>query len=125
MPRPISPRRVRCIPGVCQFKPAGVPLRELEEEILTLDEVEALRLADAEGKYQEEVAEKMGVSRQTVGRILASARQKVARALVNGKAIRLEGGTVHLNAPPKGRGGNGRCRRNGTHFSTQNPQEEV
>ncbi len=76
------------------FKPAGVKLIDLDEIILSLDEVEALRLADLEGEYQELVAEKMEVSRQTVGRILANAHKKIADALVRGKAIRLEGGQV-------------------------------
>lgn len=63
---------------------------------MTLDELEALRLADFLGKYQEEAAELMNVSRQTFGRILDSAHRKVADALLNGKALRVEGGPVHF-----------------------------
>ncbi len=96
MPRPITPREIENPSLINWFKPAGVPLRELEEVVLMLDEVEALRLADAEGLYQEQVAEQMKVSRPTVGRILASARKKVAEALVQGKAIRMEGGSVNI-----------------------------
>jgi predicted DNA-binding protein (UPF0251 family) len=62
-----------------------------------LDETEALRLADLHGYSQQEVSEQMGVSRATVGRILESARRKVAEALVRGKALRIDG---NLETPP-------------------------
>lgn len=94
MTRPKSPRYIDGTPKVSWFKPAGVRLLDLDEIELTIDEVEALRLADYEGNYQELVAEKMNISRQTVGRILSSARRKIAEALVTGKAIRLEGGEI-------------------------------
>lgn len=71
-------------------------MRNLEEVSLTLDEFEAIRLADLEGMYQSNVAERMNVSRQTIGRILSTAHKKIAEALVHGKAIRLEGGKVKL-----------------------------
>ena len=109
MPRPVTPREIENPPPVSWFKPAGVPMRDLEEVVLTLDEIEAVRLADAEGLYQEQVAEQMKVSRPTIGRILASARQKIAEALVQGKAIRMEGGTVHI----RGRRSGKRCRGRG------------
>ena len=96
MPRPKCTREIENLPAVSWFKPAGVPLRDLEEVVLTLDEIEAMRLADVEGLYQEQVAEQMKVSRPTVGRILASARKKIATALVQGKAIRMEGGSVNI-----------------------------
>ena len=73
---------------------------------MTLDEFEALRLADLEGQYQEQAAERMGVSRSTFGRILDSAHHKVAEVLIEGKALRIEGGPVHTE--PQGRF---RCRR--------------
>lgn len=103
MPRPVTPREIEILPTEIWFKPAGVPLRELDEVVLMLDELEALRLADAEGLYQEEVAERMKVSRATVGRILASARRKTAEALVQGKAIRVEGGSVSIRGAGHGR----------------------
>lgn len=83
--------------------------------VLTLDEFEALRLADREGHYQDEVSERMGVSRATVGRILASAHRKVAEAFVSGKAIRFEGGAVEFRRGPHGRErcGHGRGRGSG------------
>ena len=59
MPRPCCQRRVGCAPEVTYFKPAGVPLRLLEEVVLTLDELEALRLADLQGQYQEAAAKRM------------------------------------------------------------------
>ena len=96
MPRPMKYRLLNGKPMATIFKPAGIPQCELAEVILTLDEFEALRLADFEGKYQEEAAKRMGVSRQTFGNILESARRKVADTLVNGKALRIEGGFVNL-----------------------------
>lgn len=81
------------------FKPRGVPLPGLGKVALTLDGLEALRLADLEGLYHEEAADRMGVSRPTFARILAAARREVADALVNGKAIRIGGGAVVLHSP--------------------------
>lgn len=94
MPRPHCPRRVGFLPNATYFKPAGIPLRVLEEVTVTLDELEALRLADLLGLYQEQAAAEMGISRATFARIVESARRKVADALIAGKALRLEGGPV-------------------------------
>lgn len=94
MPRPHCPRFVEQAIGSAVFKPAGVPLDELAVVEMTLDELEAVRLADLEGLYQEEAAARMGVSRATLGRIVESARHKIADALVNGRALRIEGGPV-------------------------------
>jgi len=66
----------------------------LEEVVLTLDELESLRLADLEAMYQKEAAERMKISRSTFSRIVEAARRKVADALINGKVLRLEGGVV-------------------------------
>jgi len=77
------------------FKPAGIPTRLLEEVVMTLDEFEAIRLADLDGLYQEGAAAEMGVSRPTFSRITAEAHRKLADALVHGKALRIEGGPVH------------------------------
>jgi len=96
MPRPTKWRRVAFIPEVTYFKPAGIPLRVLEEVGLTVEEVEAVRLKDQEDLQQEECAERMHVSRPTFHRVLGSARRKIADALINGKAIRIEGGTFAL-----------------------------
>ena len=80
------------------YKPAGIPVRMLEEVVLALDEFEAIRLADLQGFYQEQAAESMKVSRPTFGRIVDSARRKVAEALVGGKALRIEGGPVYAES---------------------------
>lgn len=103
MPRPRCQRWIGFLPGATYFKPAGVPLRVLDEVIVTLDEIEALRLADLEGCYQEAAAERMKISRPTFARTVESARRKVADALVNGKALRIEGGPV-ASLPGPGRG---------------------
>jgi len=94
MPRPFCPRRIRCTPGVTYFKPAGIPMVVLDEVVVTLDEFEALRLADFDGLYQEKAAEQMKISRPTFARIVEAARKKVADALIHGKALRMEGGNV-------------------------------
>ncbi|MEW6300725.1 MAG: DUF134 domain-containing protein [Thermodesulfobacteriota bacterium] len=96
MPRPPKCRRVEFLPQVTVFKPAGVPLRGLREEVLTVEELEAIRLKDLEGLEQEECAERMQISRPTFQRVLVSAREKIARALVEGAAIRVEGGNYRL-----------------------------
>ena len=98
MPRPFKCRRVCGHPRIDYFQPRGVPVNGLEEVKLTVDEFEALRLADWEGLYQEEAAVKMGVSRQTFGNIIGSAHRKLADALVNTKALKIEGGVVQFDA---------------------------
>jgi predicted DNA-binding protein (UPF0251 family) len=94
MPRPPCCRRVSGKPAAAIFKPAGIPARVLEEVVMTLDEFEAIRLADFEGLYQEQAAERMRVSRPTFGRIVEIARRKVAEAIILGKALKIEGGPV-------------------------------
>ena len=89
-------RRVNFIPQVTYFKPAGVPLTNLQETRLSVEEAEAIRLKDLEGLEQEKCAQSMRVSRTTFCRILDSARQKMADALLNGKAIRIEGGNFEM-----------------------------
>ena len=96
MPRPIKWRCVGFLPEVSYFKPVGVPTGILEEVCLSVEEVEAIRLKDLEGLEQEECAERMCISRPTVHRMLESARKKVAEALINGKAIRIEGGNFGM-----------------------------
>jgi predicted DNA-binding protein (UPF0251 family) len=108
MARPHCPRRIATLPGVVFFKPAGIPLRELEERILPLDEFEALRLADVEGMAQLDAARQMGISRQTFSRILGRARKTVATCMTQGMAVRIEGGVVHLDAKARARLAKGR-----------------
>jgi len=109
-PRPPIPRRIAEATEDRFFKPRGIPLRALEIVTLGHDELEALRLADLEGLYQAEVAERMGVSRQTVGNILKEAHRKVAGALLQEQAIRVAGGPV-VEGPHRGCPGRGRNRR--------------
>lgn len=82
------------MPSCRFFKPQGIPLSTLEKVILTDDELEAVRLADHEGLYQQDAADRMHISRQTFGRIIDAAHKKIADALVNGKALCIEGGNV-------------------------------
>jgi predicted DNA-binding protein (UPF0251 family)/predicted Fe-Mo cluster-binding NifX family protein len=97
MARPVSERRLGAPIPPRVMKPAGIPARGLEEVCLLFDEAEALRLADLEGLYQEAAARSMGVSRQTFGRIVESARRKVADAILNGKALRIDGGEITIS----------------------------
>ena len=97
MTRPRFRRRIGWLPRLDYFRPDGVDDSNVEEVVLTLDELEALRLADLEGLYQEEAAKRMNVSRQTFGRIIEEAHRKVADAIVNGKAIRIAGGPVEFD----------------------------
>lgn len=106
MPRPRCCRRVQGEPVDTMFKPAGLRGQELEKVIMTLDEFEALRLSDLEGLYQEGAAARMGVSRATFGRILEAAHKKVALALIEGKALVIEGGPVRVIGR-RGEGGAG------------------
>jgi len=94
MPRPYRCRRVRCVPDMNYFKPRGIPVDRLEEINLTLDELEAIRLADFDGLYQENAARKMNISRQTFGNIINSAHKKVADVLLHAKALKIEGGNI-------------------------------
>ena len=99
MPRPYCSRRIAGRPGASIFKPIGIPFRELEEVVMALDEFEAMRLADLDGLYQEDAAERMKISRPTFSRIIESAHRKMADALVHGKALRIEGGPVQIGKP--------------------------
>jgi predicted DNA-binding protein (UPF0251 family) len=92
--RPKIKRTVRFFPEITYFKPAGIPLRDLEEVVLMLDEVEAMRLAELEDLDQEDAAKKMKISRITFLRILHSAHKKIAESLIYGKALKIQGGAI-------------------------------
>lgn len=92
VPRPCRARIICCNPGSDYFKPRGIPMSKLEEVILNIDELEAIRLADLESLYQEDAAKKMNISRQTFGNIINSAHKKIADALLNAKALKIKGG---------------------------------
>ncbi len=87
MPRPPVPRRVCCQLSGRGFRPLGGPAFKADALWIGVDELEALRLADVEGLYQDAAAERMGVSRQTYARILGRARTAVARSLVEQKML--------------------------------------
>lgn len=94
-PRPRKPRTCACPhrpPGSQVFKPAGIPLKDLERIELQQDELEALRLCDKEGLTQAEAGTRMEISRGTVQRLVTSGRHKLATALVDCHAL--------LIAPP-------------------------
>jgi len=93
--RPKKTRIIQEIPKINQFSPRGKPGRPDEIE-LAIDQLEAVRLVDNLGLKQAQAAAKMGLSRQTLGRILKLARRRISDALINGKIIRIQGGEVKL-----------------------------
>lgn len=108
----VRPCKCRHISGGLEawyFKPHGIPCSALIEVVLTFDELEALKLADLNGEYQEEAAKKMKVSRQTFGNIIEKARKKLADAIVNGKALKIEGGVYAFTG--HGRSNKSCCKR--------------
>ncbi|MBN1435970.1 MAG: DUF134 domain-containing protein [Sedimentisphaerales bacterium] len=125
MPRPFKNRCINAQPTSVVYKPAGVPARQLEWVTLALDEFETIRLLDHVGLDQEKAAVEMGVSRPTVTRIYASARKKIADAIVNGQAICIEGGPVIEASVSRGYGGCGRGQGRGRHRHRHgNPNEQ-
>jgi predicted DNA-binding protein (UPF0251 family) len=96
MPRPRKHRRVWHEPLPVIFKPVGLPLEDLETVTLLYEELEAMRLIDLDGRYQEDAAEQMGISRSTIQRIVTEARRKVTQALIAGAALHIEGGTFRV-----------------------------
>ena len=115
MARPLKPKLVGEAPKTDYFKPRGIPMAQLEEVMLSIEELEALRLVDLEGMYQEDAAREMGVSRQTIQRMITEARAKVIEALFTGKALRIEGGSYII----KEGAGRYRCGRCGGEFATR------
>ena len=98
MPRPRKYRRVWREPKPAIFKPVGIPLDQLQAITLLHEELEALRLVDLEGRYQEDAARQMNISRSTLQRIVSIARAKVVQALTDGNALHIEGGTFRVAA---------------------------
>lgn len=97
MPRPPKCRRVSFLPTITEFRPAGIPTRQVKTLNLTVEELEAIRLKDLVGLDQKLCSEEMAVSRPTFARVLDRAREKIARALVEGQAISIEGGNYRLS----------------------------
>lgn len=103
----VRPRRIRRIfhkPNITYFKPAGVPLAHLKEEIISYEEAEAVRLIDVEEKDQKEIAKKMKISQPTLSRLLKSGRKKIANAIIKGQAIKIQGGNFQMAGRGMGRG---------------------
>jgi len=100
MARPTKWRKIENVPAIAYFVPTVKEILEAPENILKLEELEAIRLKDLEGLEQGECADKMEVSRPTFQRILISAREKIADSLVNGKTIHIEGGNFTQNICP-------------------------
>lgn len=93
--RPKKTRLIEKAPRILQFSPRGKPGRP-DEAALTIDQLEAIRLVDFQGLKQSKAAGHMGLSRQTIGRIIKEARRGIADALINGKIIRISGGMIKL-----------------------------
>jgi len=108
LPRPVKPKLVKETPRADLYKPRGIPASQLEETVLRVEELEALRLVDLEGMYQEDAAREMGISRQTLQRMVTDARAKLIEAIYSGKALRIEGGAYILQEGA-GRYRCGRC----------------
>ena len=96
MPRPQDNRIVLEPPLFSEFKPMGVIGINLEQILLTLDEFEALRLADFMGLKHAEAADEMEISRSTFTRLIEKARKKIADFLIQGKLLTIEGGSIHF-----------------------------
>jgi predicted DNA-binding protein (UPF0251 family) len=96
MARPETNRLVNKPPLYTNFKPTGVAARYLEKVFLTLDEYEALRLADFKGMSHEEAAEEMSISRPVFTRLIEKARNKLTEFIITGKELVIEGGNIHF-----------------------------
>jgi predicted DNA-binding protein (UPF0251 family) len=103
MPRPPKCRIVASEPSVTFFKPRGIPIKKLDIVTLSVEEMEALRLKEIEGLEQDAASKKMGISRQTYGRILARARRIVASAVVMGMGLKIEGGNYTVAGDKSGK----------------------
>lgn len=96
MSRPKSNRTVHEPPLFVEFKPTGVAGKNLEQRFLTLDEFEAIRLADLEGMSHEEAANEMNISRSTFSRLIDKSRQTIASFLIKGQLLTIDGGNIHF-----------------------------
>jgi len=103
----VRPRRIRRIffqPDVTYFKPAGISMVRLKEIVLSFDELEVIRLIDAEGMEQSKAGKKMKISQSTLSRLLREARKKLAEAITKGYAIKIQGGNFKMVQQTQGRG---------------------
>jgi len=116
MVRPTRTRRIFFQPEVTYFKPVGIPMANLKETVLGLDELEAIRLIDSEKMEQHKAGEKMKISQSTLSRLLRTGRKKLADAIINGQAIKIQGGNFKMVKPTRkgfGRGLGGRGKMGG------------
>ncbi|MCD6229853.1 MAG: DUF134 domain-containing protein [Candidatus Diapherotrites archaeon] len=90
MPRPCKRRRIRGNPNSSYFKPVGIRMIDLKESVLNLSEFESIRLVDLNDITQKEAGKQMQISQSTLSRILKSGRKKIADAIINSKAIKIE-----------------------------------
>jgi predicted DNA-binding protein (UPF0251 family) len=124
MPRPKKPRYCRRFGGFNLFKPAGIPLSQIEIVEVGLDELEALALCDFEGLHQEQAAQAMDVSRGTVQRLLQRGRQQVIDAIIHGKALAIQE-SEHVHIRPMHSAGRGYGRRHGQHETAPDVHTEA
>lgn len=96
MPRPRKCRKVCCMPERNSFGPLNITNINAEIIVMAVDEYETIRLIDLEEMTQEECAKKMDVARTTIQRIYNDARKKLARSLVEGKILKIQGGDYKL-----------------------------
>ncbi len=104
MPRPRKIGRIFFSPEITFFKPIGIPSEDLKTTILTKEELEAIRLIDYENQDQSKTAKQMGISQPTLSRLLTSARKKIAKALIDSQAIKIQGGVYRMVQPGRGLG---------------------
>jgi len=90
--RPVLKKIINTVPLYAYFKPQGIPMTNLKVETLSFEEIEALKLKDVDNLEQEDAAEKMGISRSTFQRIIKSARYKLVNSIIEGRALKVEGG---------------------------------
>lgn len=121
MPRPKRWRKVSNPPKISGFKPYGLNSEDSNAEpiFLRFEEYEAVRLCDYEGMNHHEASLVMGVSRPTLTRIYATARQKIAEALVQGKQINIEGGKIYFDSEWY------HCHQCGSYFNHPNKLEPL
>ncbi|MBI9071189.1 MAG: DUF134 domain-containing protein [Melioribacteraceae bacterium] len=96
MSRPYRKRRIELPPSIKNFKPCGIPRKDLQSISLSIDEYEAIRLADYKGLEHSEAAEQMEISRPTFSRLIEKSRNKIAQAIIDGKELIVEGGNVEF-----------------------------
>ena len=125
MSRPRKRRNICCLPRINEFVPVGEEDAPGDIIVIRVDEYEAIRLIDNEGLSQEECSDHMNVARTTVQQIYGSARRKIARALVEGLPIRIEGGDYRICNGTGPYCGRGQCRRHHGNPMCQTEQEET